>query len=103
MGAQLLVVLLPAGVLFGLGAAWVVFSASHGRPAWVRTLRVIVVVLACTVAPVIFFAALGAMAIYTQPKPRASTHLVEHTFAHAKLAPALRPNPSLQRIAYGAR
>jgi hypothetical protein len=98
VGAQLLVVLLPAGALIGLGAAWVVFRASHGKSAWVRTLSVLVVLLACMVAPVAFFAALGAIAMYTQPKPAAS---VPHSAqALARLALALRPNPSLHPTAY---
>ena len=64
---ELLFILLPGGLLFGLGAAWVVFRASSGRPVWVRSVRVLAVVLACMAAPVIFFAVLGAIAKYTQP------------------------------------
>jgi hypothetical protein len=67
MGAQLLLVLLPAGALFGLGASWVVFRASNGRPGWVRSLRVLAVFLLCSAAPVLFFLAFGSMARLTQP------------------------------------
>lgn len=67
MGAQLLLVLLPAGALFGLGASWVVFRASNGRPVWVRSLRVLAVFLVCLAAPVLFFLVFGSVARLTQP------------------------------------
>jgi hypothetical protein len=72
MGAELLLVLLPGGALFGLGAAWVVFRASSGRSIWVRSLRVLAMFLGCLLAPIVFFLVFGTLARYTQPSPKVS-------------------------------
>jgi hypothetical protein len=69
----------------------VVFGVSRGRPAWLRTLYVVAAVLTCTVAPVAFFAALGAMATYTQSKPGAFAPRSESVLAHANLTLLLLP------------
>jgi hypothetical protein len=98
---ELLFILLPGGLLFGLGAAWVVFKASTGRPAWVRSLRAFVAVLAGMAAPVLFFLALGTVARYTQPLPQGSVgSAAAPAFAHAaRMGRMLRPNQSMERTA----
>jgi hypothetical protein len=99
---ELLFVLLPAGGLFGLGAAWVVFSASSDKPIWSRALRVVAVLLGCTVAPVLFFMALGSMAKLTQPSLKTSVMLTSRTLASmGSITPTLQPNKSIGRTASG--
>ena len=101
---ELLLILLSGGLLFGLGAAWVVFTASTNRPAWVRSLLAFAVVLACIAAPVLFFVALGTVAKYTQPSPQgavgtAAAIAVANVASTVKM---LRPNQSIERTASGA-
>jgi hypothetical protein len=98
MGSELLVILLPGGALFGVGAAWVVFRASAGRSAWARSFSVAAVLLACVAAPLLFFMLLGTIARFTQPVIKASLPAIGYAAKNSSslAVPRLRPNPSLK-------
>ena len=101
MGGELLLFyVLPASVLAGALAAWLVACRS-ARVGWPKHLRILVAFITGLLAPTLLLVAAGSIARHVQPKPKSVALSPHSSQLSVALAWQLRPNPSLERTSTG--